>query len=485
MSRLHWALVLLACSGSSALAQPPKGNPLVPTWLGPVTRLDVQPAPAPDPSMKYRLLPEVRDLTPGNAAYLYQRAHAPEWWAGLRLNKQIDKIDELLEVPLSKMSRERAETTANMRYMLKEVDRAARREHCDWEWNERVREDGIALLIPDVQSFRTYGSLLAVRARLEMLDGRFQQALYTLQTNLAMSRHVADAPMLINALVGMATANMTIDQIKEFIQVPGSPNLYWALADLPKPLLDLRKPLQGERMMIDGMFPGVRQALDDPKHPPLSPEQLLAKWSTMHLAIVEHPQGRAELAYLAARAYAPGRKYLLEHGWTAEQVDAMPVTQVALMINVVEYDRHFDAMYRWHNFPHHQQRQGMRAWDVNIKKEKASNRESSLLATLLLPAVHRVTETRALVERRLAALQVVEAIRLHAAANDGALPQALTDIKEVPVPLDPWTGQPFAYQSAGNRAALYGPPLQGDPADERNTVSFEIVFRRPVPKEKE
>ena len=52
------------------------------------------------------------------------------------------------------------------------LDLAARREYCDWELTPRVREDGYALLIPDIQEFRVFGHALALRARLDMLDGK-------------------------------------------------------------------------------------------------------------------------------------------------------------------------------------------------------------------------------------------------------------------------------------------------------------------------
>ena len=38
--------------------------------------------------------------------------------------------------------------------------------------------------------------------------------------------------------------------LEEMIQQPGSPNLYWALADLPTPLVSLRAGIQGERMFV-------------------------------------------------------------------------------------------------------------------------------------------------------------------------------------------------------------------------------------------
>ena len=50
----------------------------------PAIKLTVRPAAAPAPALKYLLLPELRDQTPGNAALLYQRAHSPEWFANIR-----------------------------------------------------------------------------------------------------------------------------------------------------------------------------------------------------------------------------------------------------------------------------------------------------------------------------------------------------------------------------------------------------------------
>ena len=44
---------------------------------GQVIKLTVRPQTEPVPALKYRLLPEVRDLTSGNAVLSYQRAHSP------------------------------------------------------------------------------------------------------------------------------------------------------------------------------------------------------------------------------------------------------------------------------------------------------------------------------------------------------------------------------------------------------------------------
>ena len=105
--------------------------------------------------------------------------------------------------------------------MLREVDRGARCESCDWHMVERLRKDGPGLLIPDMQGIREFGKLLAVRARLEMADGHFDKALYTLQTGFALGRHASEGPTLIQDLIGAAIAHMMMARLEELVQRPG------------------------------------------------------------------------------------------------------------------------------------------------------------------------------------------------------------------------------------------------------------------------
>jgi hypothetical protein len=54
-------------------------------------------------------------------------------------------------------------------------------------------------------------------------------------------------------------------------------------------------------------------------------------------------------------------------------------------------------------------------------------------------------------------LEILEAIRMYAAAHDGQLPGSLSDITEVPIPLDPFRGEPFLYERDGDTAILDAP----------------------------
>jgi hypothetical protein len=82
-------------------------------------------------------------------------------------------------------------------------------------------------------------------------------------------------------------------------------------------------------------------------------------------------------------------------------------------------------------------------------------------------------ETR--LDRRVAALRVVEAIRIHAAANDGKLPDTLDEVTIVPVPIDPATSTPFEYIREGEAARLTCPLLNNTP---RSNVDYRITIRK-------
>jgi hypothetical protein len=447
----------------------------------PVKQLALQPAPAPVPALRYRLLPELRDTTPGNAALLYYRAFAPEWLQNIKGNAQAQqKIDQALEMPLDEL---RKAGPGEIRFVrdwvvLKEVDRAARRSYCDWEMTPRVREDGIALLLPDVQSMRDFARYLAVRARLELADGQFDQAAHTLQTGLQMGRHVGDAPTLIQALVGAAISTVMLNQVEEWVRLPDGPNLYWALTNLPQPFMDLRKPLEGERIMIDSLLPGVREVLADPKAAPLAPAQLQQLMANLARAM-DNPQGASLFAAaLAAKKYGPAKEFLRAQGRPADQVEALPVLQAVLMYEVATYDRLFEELQKLQGLPYRELRPRAEAAVRQLKEEVVrSGSPGFSLAGYLLPAIDKVPFACVRIDRRINALRCVEAIRLHAAAH-GQLPNKLADVTAVPIPDDPVTSRPFEYTAGGGKATLTAPPPAGESPHEGNSLRYEITLRR-------
>ena len=61
--------------------------------------MTLRPASAPTPVLKYQLLPELKDQTPGNAALLYYRGFAPDWLGNARQPRVMERVaDSILVV---------------------------------------------------------------------------------------------------------------------------------------------------------------------------------------------------------------------------------------------------------------------------------------------------------------------------------------------------------------------------------------------------
>ena len=73
-----------------------------------------------------------------------------------------------------------------------------------------------------------------------------------------------------------------------------------------------------------------------------------------------------------------------------------------------------------------------------------------------LPAIAKALLAENRLTREFAALRVIEAVRLYAADHDGKLPEKLSDIHAVPIPVDPGSDKPFEYHLDGQTAVLTG-----------------------------
>lgn len=111
----------------------------------------------------------------------------------------------------------------------------------------------------------------------------------------------------------------------------------------------------------------------------------------------------------------------------------------------------------------------------NLKKQNPLIRGA--LRAQLTPSHDRARLLAMRLDRTIAALRCIEAIRWYAATHKGKLPKSLKDIKQAPVPNDPVTSRPFEYEAAAaDRAVIAGPPPKGgSPSD---AVRYELKLGR-------
>jgi hypothetical protein len=474
-------LLAPACLAALAAALPAPAQEVRPV------RLSLRPAAAPTPALRYRLLPALAESAPGNAVEQYQKAVAV-----LEKARKAAGEDDPSKRVSGWLNREPAELPrdavrqflADYRELFALADRAARSEHCDWGLAEHARQQRYALLSEN-QALGELAGFLALRARLEAAEGNTDRAIRALQTGFAFARHVGESPSITASLSGADVATNMIHELGLLLARPKAPNLYWALADLPRPFLDLRVPLQGQRVRTYARFPGLLEAAGDLNAGAMKPEQVQASTDALFQdfqGIPKNYSSRAALSLWFRRKHEGSKAALVAAGRPRDKVEQMPHMQVALLHAMMEHDRLLDEMLKWQNFPDTSARQGIRQAERALRQARgkslslAPDVPALPLAFVSLPPYFRPFYARARLDRQLAALRCVEAIRLYAAAHGGRLPPTLDAIQEVPVPNDPFLGKPFVYRLDKGAATLEAPPPDGEEATDRNALRFELTL---------
>jgi hypothetical protein len=417
----------------------------------------ISPAPAPVPALKYRLYPSSTAFKEGNAVPIYLRFAHERTDETKKLLQE--KPEEWNKLPLERLPLEEVKKFLEgypLKYNLRQWELGARRKTADWNYTLDAG-DIISLLLPDIQEMRMVARILVLKARVEIAERRFADAVRTLETGFSFSRQVSQGDFLIQSLVGVACASQFIDVVLEFVERPGAPNLYWALAVLPRPLIDLRRANEFEQIFLELQFPDMAD-LDRPRS--------AADWDAT-LVRVRKEFERLNKLDRSPRPAPPGtssadpagkspdlpaaRKYLTEVvGLTAANVEAMPPAQILLLYLSHLYHAARDDIFKGSYLPF---AQGVKVNREVLPRLKADT-EAARIAKWFLPAIQRVQLAGVRLDRKVAVLRVIEALRMHTAAHRGELPDTLDQVTVVPVPDDPGTGRPFEYRRDGATATL-------------------------------
>ena len=465
------ARTVLACAAMAVFALPCRAGEAAAT---PETliRLSVAPEAAPRPALRYVLLPELKEMNPGNPVQGYLKCFM-EQHKFFFDKESFQRREKLLSMPLKELPARELRNYGG--FALTQADWAARLDTPDWQILPKLRVDGLFLLLPDIQEMRLLIGALKVRFRAEVALGRFDDAIRTAKTMFAIARHLSEHPTLIADLVAMFAANSAIGPLEEMLQQPGCPNLYWALTNLPAPLVPLDRGMEGERVM--SLSPTEFGDLDEKA--PMTADQIkafIAKCDLLQLDGKAPKPGESFVrAWLDARTadeskVGAARHRLAEHGLPREQLLRFPADQVILVDQKHEYDARFDDLMKTMKLP---------AWQAQeLAGQPTPSGEPSLFADELVgPSQYRVHRKRWLLDQRIALLRHVEALRLYAAEHDGTLPRSLSEVS-VPLPDDPSTGKPFRYELAGDTAHLRGQPPVGEEKNPEYNVHYEVTLRK-------
>lgn len=374
-------------------------------------KLSTTPAAAPVPALKYELRVRQPDKLPGNAALDYYRAAllAPDWPRDPKESETLHaKLVGWEAMPIAELPV--AEVTAYLDTFaggFEALDAAVRRESLDWRQGVPLSTTQPDPPLREWMKYREIARLNGFRVRLDLVRGDFNAAISAVRSGFRLSQAVGEGPILLNQLVGTAIGHETVGHARQIIGHPGSPNLYWALSSLPRPVIDPRPALEGEEVYgersyrAQGPFP--KDAADSFR-------------GFMH---------------------------------DVRRTFALP------------YPR---ATAEWDNIAERER-----------ARSKARGEPPEKGHAAVVPFMRKCYSTLARLDRQMAGLMAVEAVRLHAAGAKGVPPAALADVTAVPVPPDPYTGRPFEYAANPDGFRITAPE---DPNRPGSGFRYEVAFRR-------
>ena len=226
---------------------------------GRTIELTLHPAKVAEPPQKYQLLPIADKQIDADAVPLYEKAIQ-----SIPKDVKIKQIQEWLRLPAEQLPQQQAEAAVQKcMESLRLVARAARCKECNWpEWKPGAT-------LPDSSGYRNLQYIIRLWARLEMARGGYDGALLAIQTGFGMARHLGQAPVSMQVQTAIAIGEVMCREVDQFIQCKDSPNLYPALANLPRPLVSMEKAIEKDlENLKDHNFLVRRQSkkILDPAH---------------------------------------------------------------------------------------------------------------------------------------------------------------------------------------------------------------------------
>jgi hypothetical protein len=260
--------------------------------------------------------------------------------------------------------------------------------------------------------------------------------------------------------------------VEQWVARGESPNLYWALTDLPEPFVDLRPVAQAAAVELREWRPQLDRAMRG--------ELPAEQWPGVIREMVETLGERrgpqkpdaatvdADVKKLLDVTQSRARKALAAEGMTEEQVRAISAEQAVGIYLCRAYAAAVAEAWKGWALPYWQaERQMLSAWKalapdrpplvenplVQAELVRFSDGRGNYGASQVLAARFQLARA----DRYVNLMRTIEAIRDYAARHDGRLPDALEEITDLPLPVDPITGKPFAYAVNGQTAVLDAP----------------------------
>lgn len=458
--------------------------------------LTLHPQPEPQPALRYRLIPEAFDRRDDNAAIYYLKAMGFfEQQAVLDAVKdfqrkareavqQSDHPEETpapyawVETPPGQLPIEEVKQYLGLlAFQRPFLEEAARCNLFSVDRNIREVKEPIAYLLPEIQTMRELARTQSLRCRVAIREGKIDDAIAIIGQQYALANHLGQDEFFVSNLVGAAISSIAWTDCLHLLQHADAPNLYWALAALPKPLIPADRATSTEYNLLFLQVKTLHE-VDETLRPAGYWQDLVRRMIPEIRSLSDSPQAwnvDPELEYatfvaIIAAAYPGARQYLTEAcKLDPELVESFSTTQTVLLATRRYYERTRDEEFKWNLLPLRQALQSPGFVEL-ANRLQADQRHFGWITKptdWIIPALNSIRISIARPQQTIGMLQTVEAIRDHAAQH-GRLPENLAALR-FPAPLDPFTGKEIHYEFATNHAVLSASPLSG--------LQYRLVLR--------
>lgn len=426
-----------------------------------VYRLTVSPSPESTPLLKYRLTVPHEERVVGNAATLYLRSTAENGLSSPRKNAtdMVGKdpfYDWAQKTPLDEIPADKLRAVSQLfdSWINNHIARATRCSECDWGLGEEALSgmDLLTFPLPSMQNTREFARVLSLRTRHAILDGRYDDAVEHLRMTYQLGRNVGKVKLLVCSLIGYVEAAMANDSMLWLIVGDDSPNMYWALSEIPMNVVDHHASLNldlslGLKLMdlehaeslelskeewnrrLERVLSQLRHGLDNPE-----PEEENSVPITDLMSAIG-----------GQTAYDAAKRRLMASGMQEQNFDGMAVGQVMLVDAAREYKKVAQELEAHSLLPWQMARKSLPVIEEAFRSEKAAQTIGRQAAMQIMPAAYATLRAKFRTQRDIALLRSIEALRMHA-AEQGAFPKSLDEIENVVVPNNPATAKPFLYR---------------------------------------
>lgn len=421
--------------------------------VGPI--YSVQPAAEVVPALKYKLYPSKWELKSGSALLHLNRAFIT-WLQVPREQRGLWQSSEWLDGSgdgPKPSPEETAKVVQQLDFLFRELHELALSEN--FEWDHRLRDvtgpDVYTYLLPDIQEVRALARMLSLRIRVQLANRDFDGAISSIADGIRLSEFVGQGETLVQKLVGIAIQGIMRKKLTELIATPGCPNLYWAIASIPRPLNRISDSVMWELGNVARVLP----VLADAESQTWSKDSATSRWmlAIQDLETLTGSTGansiaaRTAIAIIGATQADTAKKHLIANGMEQGRVDQMPGLQAVLIQTAQELRVLGDDLGKAHLLPSVQARSLADSQQEIFNNYIRKNRSNSLaasIASLLYPAVLQAAEAEVRTEMAYHRLMTLEAIRMYVAENE-ALPESLDQLTSAPAFPDPYTGKKFEY----------------------------------------